>query len=233
MVENDLLMTNREKAKTCILVIEKDTTERNNLKTAMKNVGFENISDASDVDLAFEKLSQRHFTHVIFNVEELSMPIDSFIKRLTEIENDVAAIACLPQPDIDHIFEMMIHGARGFLVKPFTFESIETSISMATKGEPINSLVLQAKDRNEALVAVMMASVDNMANILKQSHQFETAKREIPRYFSNLNNTVALAHTFAKGGDEGLIQSLESFCIERSKNLASRRDKMRTRVGKI
>ncbi len=230
MSEFDSRMTSREKLKTSILIIEKDTAERNNLKTALKTVGFENISDSPDQLAALEKLEQRHFSHVIFNASEKTMPMDAFIAKLLEIENDVVAIAASGQPEIDNVFDMMIHGARGFLVKPFTFEGVENSITLATKGESINSLVLQAKDRNEALVAIVMSSIDNTANILRQSKQFETAKRDIPRYIANLHNSVTLAHTFAKDGTDGLLSSLQKFCIERSKGPATKLGRLRKKL---
>ncbi len=230
MSEIDLRMTNREKSKATFLIIEKDTTERNNLKSALKNVGFENISDAPDHLTALEKLEQRHFSHVIFNATETTIPMDVFISKLLEMENDVIAIPASYQPEIDNVFDMMIHGTRGFLVKPFTLESVENSITLATKGEAINSLVLQAKDRNEALVAVIMASTDNAANIFRQSKQFETAKRDIPKYLNNLRSSITLAQTFAKGGSEELLKSLQKFCIERSKGPATRLGRLRKKL---
>ena len=137
---------------------------------------------------------------------------------------------CICRDCLQRSFDMMIHGARGFLVKPFTIDSVDNSITMATKGEPINSLVLQAKDRNEALVAMMMASTDNMASILRQSKEFETAKHEIPRYLANLNNSINLAHTFAKGGDDELLIALQKFCIERSKGPSTRLGRLRKKL---
>jgi hypothetical protein len=101
---------------------------------------------------------------------------------------------------------------------------------MATKGEPISEAVLQARDRNEALVAIMMSSLDKAATILRQSQQFETAKREIPRSMSSLRRAAELARTFAKGGDEALVDAMEKFCIERGKGPATRLGRLRKRL---
>lgn len=230
MGESELRITNREKMLATILVIIEDRTERDNLKSALRTLGFQNISDSANHLSAFEKIGQRHFTHVFFDVTETNMPMKAFITKLIELENNVIAIPCSREPDIDKVFDMMINGARGFLVKPFTTESVDHSITMATKGEPINSLVLQAKDRNEALAAVVIASTDNMASILRQSKQFATAKYEIPKYMANLNSSINLAHTFAKGGDEDLLNALVKFCIERSKGPSTRLGRLRRKL---
>ena len=228
--ETDLKITNREKNNYAILVIEPDSNERNNLKNALKTLGFQNISDSPNHLSSFEKIEQRHFTHVFFDVNETNMPLIAFITRLFELENNVIAIPCSSKPEIDKVFDMMIHGARGFLVKPFTIDSVDNSITMATKGEPINSLVLQAKDRNEALVAMVMASTDNVASILRQSKEFETARHEVPRYLANLNNSINLAHTFVKGDENDLLNALQKFCIERSKGPSTRLGRLRRKL---
>ena len=230
MFESELKMSNREKSQATILIIEPDSNERNNLKNALRTIGFTNISDSPNHLSALEKIEGRHFSHVFFDVNETNMPMVAFITKLFELDNHVIAIPCSSKPEIDKVFDMMIHGARGFLVKPFTIEGVDNSVTMATKGEPINSLVLQAKDRNEALVAIVMASTDNMASILRQSKQFETAKFEVPKQLANLNNSINLAHTFAKGGDDELLVALQKFCIERSKGPSTRLGRLRKKL---
>ncbi|MGI6680654.1 MAG: response regulator [Bdellovibrionota bacterium] len=230
MLETELKITNQEKTNATILIVEQDAAERNNLKHALQTIGFFNISDSPNHLASLEKIEQRHFTHVFFNIKETNMPIEAFMKKLLELENNVIAIACSSEPEIDRVFDMLINGARGFLVKPFTIEGVDNSITTATKGEPINSFVLQANDRNEALAAIMMASTDNMASILRQSKQFETAKYEIPKYLANLNSAVNLAHTFVKGSDEELLNVLTRLCIERSKGPSTRLGRLRKKL---
>jgi DNA-binding NtrC family response regulator len=223
-------MTAKERAKANVLIIEADAGERNNMKSALKMLGYGGLSDVSSHAAAFDKLEQRSFSHVLFDAKETNMPPKEFLKRLLEMEVSVVAIPCSSNPQIDDVFNMLIMGARGFLVKPFTTDTVENAIVMATKGEPISDLVLQAKDRNEALVAIMMSGLDKAATILRQSTQFDTAKREIPKVMSNFRNAAELAKTFAKGGDEGLLEAMERFCIERSKGPATRLGRLRKRL---
>ncbi len=226
----ELRMTSRERAKANVLVIEADAMERNNLKTALKSLGYGGLSDVANHAAAFDKLEQRHFTHVLFDAKKTNMPPKDFLAKLLEMESGVVAIPSSYDPKIDEVFDMLIMGARGYLVKPFTTDTVEHAVVMATKGEPISDLVLQAKDRNEALVAIMMASLDKAATILRQAAQFETAKREIPRVMARLRNSADLAKTFAKDGEEGLLAALEKFCIERSKGPATRLGRLRKKL---
>ena len=131
---------------------------------------------------------------------------------------------------MDDVFNLLILGAKGYLCKPFTIDTVDLAIVNATKGEPIADAVLQARDRNEALVAILMQSLDKAATILRQAQQFETARREVPRAMNGLKRASELALTFAKDGEAGILEALERFCIERSKGPATRLGRLRKRL---
>lgn len=152
------------------------------------------------------------------------------MKKIFEIDDQLIAIPASANPNVDDVFDLLVSGARGYLVKPVTIDAVEDAILMATKGEPIADAVLHAKDRNEALVAIMMSSLDRTATTLRQAQQFETAKREVPRMMAGLRRAAELAMTFCKGGSDGLLIALEKFCIERSKGPATRLGRLRKRL---
>lgn len=229
--EGGVVMTPAERSKACVLVVDSDPMDRNNMRTALKSLGYGALSDAPNHAQALERLEQRKFSHIIFEAKKTNMPAKDFLAKVLEADNTTVAIPASREPNVDDVFAMLIMGARGYLVKPFTVDTVDLAIVVATKGEPIADAVLQAKDRNEALVAVMMSSLDKCATILRQAYQFETAKREIPRAVNNLRRAADLAKTFAAGGDPGLLEALERFCIERSKGPATRLGRLRKRLN--
>jgi DNA-binding NarL/FixJ family response regulator len=228
--ESNLIMTSVERSKASVLIVESDPMDRNNLRTAVKALGYGGISDVPNHLAAIEKLAGRHFTHILFEAKKTNMPPKEFLQKALEADSQTIAIPSSCEPNVDDVFDLLIMGARGYLCKPFTSETIEAAIVMATKGDPISDAVLNAKDRNEALVAIMMSSLDKAAVILRQASQFETAKREIPKAMATLRRSAELAKTFAKGGDNGLIEAMEKFCIERSKGPATRLGRLRKRL---
>lgn len=90
---------------------------------------------------------------------ETNIPTKDFLARILEMDKSVIAIPSSNDPNIDEVFDLLVMGARGYLVKPFTVETVEIGLAMATKGEPMSEAVLNAKDCNEALVAIMMGSL--------------------------------------------------------------------------
>jgi DNA-binding NarL/FixJ family response regulator len=226
-----MIMSPAERAKAFVLIVEKDPTERNNMRTALKSLGYGAFTDVADHAVALEKLAERKITHVLFDAKATKIQPKEFLHKLLENDKSIVAIPSSYDPNIDDVFDLLIMGAKGYLVKPFTVDTLELAIVMASKGEPMNDAVLNAKDRNEALVAILMGSLDKAATVLRQAQQFETAKREIPKAISGLKRSSELAKMFAKGGEMGLIDAIEKFCIERSKGPATRLGRLRKRLN--
>ena len=229
--DGELILSTNERQKASVLVVESDNQERHNFRTALKSLGYGAIGDAPNHAVGLERMAERKFTHIIFDAKKTNMPPNEFVTKVFEIDNSIIAMPGSVEPNVDDVFGLLILGAKGYIVKPFTVEALDNAIVQATKGEPMADAVLKARDRNEALVAIMMSSLDKAATILRQANQFETAKREIPRAIARLHRAAELAKMFAKDGEEGLLLAMETFCIERSKGPASKLGRLRKRLS--
>jgi len=216
-----------ERSNASILIVESDSTERNNMRACLQSLGFGELSDAANHVSALEKIDQRRFTHVIFNAVATNMPVTEFVMKSLECWPKLILIPMSFEPEADNVFDMLIAGARGFLVKPFNPASIDESIVNATKGERLAECVLKAEDRNSALAAILMQSLDNAALTIKQSAQFETAQREVSGKVANMYRIFDLVRTFSKGGVNGYLDALQKFCINRSSEPASQLGRLR------
>lgn len=214
-----------------LLVIDSDVGTRNTIRQTLTSLGYQNISEAPNHAMALQKLAERPVTHVIFEAKRTNMPPNEFLTAVLSCDERIIALPSSSEPTVDDIFSLLIAGARGYLVKPFTPESLDDAVIMATKGEPISGAILYAKDRNEALVSLMMTALDKLSVTLKQAKSFETAKRELPRRILNFKRAVEISKTFAQGGKPVLIQAMLDFCIERSNGPATRLGRLRKRLG--
>lgn len=225
-----LVMTSAEKDKCTILIVDSNQSERESLRSCLRNSGYNSVSEAPSHAAALEKLQTRRFSHIIFEAKRTNMPPREFIQTVFRGDDKVICIAASHDPQVDDVFELMILGARGYLVKPYTLENVEQSIAFATKGEPISDAIINAKDRNEALISIVMASLDKTSSLLRQAAKFETAKRELPKSMGAFRRAVDLAKTFAKGGEDELLAVLERMCLERSQGPATKLGRLRKRL---
>jgi two-component system chemotaxis response regulator CheY len=229
--ENIVFLSDSERSTSSILIVEPDPTDRNLLRTTLKGLGFTSIAESPNHLASLEKFEGRKFTHIIFDAKKGNYPVKEWFAQIMEIAPNITAIPTSPNPNVDDVFELLLLGAKGYLVKPFTRDTLDLSVVMATKGEPIPDCVRQARNRNEALVAIMMSSLDRLATVHRQARKFETAQREVPRAQAALRRASNLALTFAKGGEDGLIDALERFCVEKSRGPATRLGRLRKRLS--
>lgn len=222
-------LTIKERQEISVLIVDPDPSLRNILRQFLMGLGFGGISDAADNLMALQKMTQRDFTHIIFDAKDNKMPSVDFLTKVFEFDDEIIAIPASNEPSVDDVFDLLVLGARGYLVKPITEESIEDAMIMATKAEPISDAILNAKDRNEALVSLIMSNIDRMATIMRQSRQFETAKLELSKAKLAFKRSIDIGIHFAKGGPEQLLLKIIDFSLERSNGPASKLGRARKR----
>ncbi len=223
-------MSNAERKAASILIVDSDGTTRTRLRQGLSSIGFSSIIDAPNHLSALQKIEQRSFTHVLFEAKATNMPVKEFIIKVLEYDPQIIGIPTSYEPTIDDVFDLLVVGARGFIVKPFTSGSLDEGVVMATNGEPISDSILYAKDRNEALASLIITSLDRLATVLRQAQQFETAKFEAPKRLAALKRAVEIGKTFAKGGSTKLLEAISQVCLERSHGPATQLGRLRKRA---
>lgn len=224
-------LSTAERSALHVLIVDSELGTRNSIRQTLTSLGYLNMSEAPNHALALQKLVERHVTHVIFEAKRTNMPASDFLQAVLSCDEKIIAIPSSYEPTVDDVFNLLIIGARGYLVKPFTPDSLEMAMLSATKGEAISQAILFAKDRNEALVSLMMTALDRMTVTMKQARSFETANRELPRRILNFRRAVEIAKTFAQGGKPALVETMLEFCIDRSNGPATRLGRLRKRLG--
>jgi DNA-binding NarL/FixJ family response regulator len=213
-----------------VLVVDADPGSRFNFRTYLSSLGFGKVVDAPDHLAGLAKLEGMPITHIIFDAKQTTTTARDFLMKALEFDPHIVSIPSSSNPTVDDIFNLLIIGARGYLVKPFTEYSLDDALVLATKGDPISESILFAKNRNEALVSLVLGSLDRLATVRRQAEQFETARRELPRRDSAFRKSAEIARTFAEGGIEQLLEAMINFCEERANGPATRLGRIREKL---
>ncbi|MCB0332161.1 MAG: response regulator [Bdellovibrionales bacterium] len=230
--ESGHALTPKERKKISLLVIESDPDTRQILRTCLQKLGYGSAYFVADHHAGEKVLAERPFTHIIFESKTTTMPPDAFLIKALTYDRKIVALASSSSPAIDDVFELLRIGARGFLAKPISMESVDMALIMATKGERFSETILNSKNRNEAFAALTAATLDKAATALRQSKDFATARRDYPHFMGDLRNSVRLGSTFAKGGEEQFLEDLVDFFVALASGPASRLGRLRKRLRK-
>lgn len=223
-------MTQEERRKSVVLIVEPDDIDRDGLRSAFQTLGYKGISCVADHASGLKKHLDRHFTHVVFSAKDTNISAKEFLSRLLRFDKKIIAIPTSSQPSIDNVFRLLQMGARGFLAKPFTAQSVDDAVTLATKGDPICEELLHVKDCDEAFAAMMATRLDIMADTLRDAERYEIARKGIQAASLALRRSVELAKAFSEGGEDVLLNKLEEFCLKRSEQPATKLGRLRKKL---
>jgi len=114
-----------------ILVVDDFPTMRRIVKNLLKDLGFENMEEAEDGNMALEMLRSNHFDLV---VSDWNMPNLDGLGMLQQIRAD-PALAKIPvlmvtaEAKKENIIAAAQAGANGYVVKPFTAATLEEKLN--------------------------------------------------------------------------------------------------------
>lgn len=114
-----------------ILVVDDFPTMRRIVRNLLKELGFENVDEAEDGQMALEKLRNGNFEFV---VSDWNMPNLDGLSMLKQIRAD-PALSSLPvlmvtaEAKKENIVAAAQAGASGYVVKPFTAATLEEKLN--------------------------------------------------------------------------------------------------------
>lgn len=231
-LDEDIDMSSEERRQSSVLIIDDNPADRISIRQALSALGFLNYTDASDHASGLSKIQERKVTHVIFSAPKTNMTASEFLNKALEMDPAIVSVATSYNPTIDDVFSLLMIGARGYLVKPFTSDTISESLNWATNGQPLNDAILFAKDRNEALASLVLSSLDKLALTMRQARQFDTAKRELSTVYNQWKRSVDMAYTFGKGGMARMPTEFAELAIDRAQGPASSLGRFRDRLNR-
>ncbi len=196
----------------------------------LNNLGFRKVSQANSYSQAIDKLQDRNFQIIIFDAKIQNNSSHSFVKEVLHWDDRVVLIPVSANPQIDDVFGLLGSGARGYIVTPFTADSLSAAVERALDEEPLNEVILQAPDRNAALVGLVLNSLYRFSVVARQSREFASAKHDLETFRKNFHENVNLAKLFCEGGEKTFLDKLMEACLERSQNAASRLGRTRKRL---
>jgi len=114
-----------------ILVVDDFPTMRRIVKNLLKELGFENMEEAEDGNMALEMLRNSHFDLV---VSDWNMPNLDGLGMLQHIRADPAlaktpVLMVTAEAKKENIIAAAQAGANGYVVKPFTAATLEEKLN--------------------------------------------------------------------------------------------------------
>ncbi len=114
-----------------ILVVDDFSTMRRIIKNILKQIGFANVDEAENGQVALSKIADGNYDFVISDWNMPEMNGIELLKsvRANETTKDLPFLMVTAEAKKDNVVEAVKAGVNNYIVKPFTAETLQEKIS--------------------------------------------------------------------------------------------------------
>ncbi len=113
-----------------ILIVDDFSTMRRIVKNTLKQIGFKNIEEASDGQMALQKLKEKEFQFIVSDWNMPNMMGIDLLKAVRSDEQlkDIPFLMVTAEAQKDNILEAAKAGVSNYIIKPFTVDVMQTKM---------------------------------------------------------------------------------------------------------
>lgn len=113
-----------------ILIVDDFSTMRRIIRNILKQIGFSNVEEAEDGDVALEKLREGSFDFVITDWNMPNMTGLDLLKniRADEALKDIPVLIVTAEAEKENVVQAAQAGVNDYIVKPFTADVLKAKI---------------------------------------------------------------------------------------------------------
>lgn len=112
-----------------ILVVDDYQTMIRIIKNLLKQLGFDNIDEATDGGAALEKISQKDYGLIISDWNMEPMTGIDLLKKVRETGNKVPFIMVTAESKTENVVAAKQAGVDNYIVKPFNAETLKNKLT--------------------------------------------------------------------------------------------------------
>ena len=115
-----------------ILIVDDYTTMLRIIKNLLKQLGFNNVDEATDGSMALEKLKSKTYNLIIsdWNMEPMSgLELLKTIRASSEPYKAIPFIMVTAESKTENVIAAKQAGVNNYIVKPFNAETLKTKLS--------------------------------------------------------------------------------------------------------
>ncbi len=115
-----------------VLIVDDYNTMLRIIKNLLKQLGFNNVDEATDGTMAFEKVKQKTYGLIIsdWNMEPMTgIEFLRLVRGSGEVYKDTPFIMITAESKTENVVAAKQAGVNNYIVKPFNAETLKTKIS--------------------------------------------------------------------------------------------------------
>jgi len=116
-----------------ILVVDDYQTMIRIIKNLLKQIGFNNADEATDGEMAFEKINAKNYGLIISDWNMEPMTGIDLLKKVRGSGNKVPFIMVTAESKTENVLAAREAGVNNYIVKPFNADTLKTKLTSVDK----------------------------------------------------------------------------------------------------
>ena len=112
-----------------VLIVDDYKTMLRIIKNLLKQLGFNNVDEATDGSMAYEKINNKQYGMIISDWNMEPMTGLELLKKVRGDGNDVPFIMVTAESKTENVIAAKQAGVSNYIVKPFNAETLKGKIS--------------------------------------------------------------------------------------------------------
>lgn len=232
-IDDDLnfSLSEEEKKSISILIVDESSGERGVLRQALNSLGFAPVRDASNFVQALEQLDAENYTHLLFSTKPGHEASLDFLRQSLKFQEALIAVPIAKTASTDEVFNMIRFGARGYLLQPFSLDSLNRTLNIATKAEPVPELVNALQHSSKAFAQITANCLDKLVQALNDDRN-KKSYEDILDLRRTMKQVALLGQSLSHLGYNDFVKHVSSSFLEISRKRRTRLGVLRTKLEK-
>ena len=214
-----------------VLLVCQDQQRVKQVRQGLIHIGISKIQTPKSKSEIIE--SNSHFSHIIFEFEELSDHTKTFVQKILLDNPDTTLIALANKIDLESLLEMLRLGVRGFLLMPFSNTDLEKMFKTATAKNRISDVIFGETDTESTLSEGVTNILDRLAHNLSEARHNPLAATRAKDLMIQLREAVEIGIQFSSSGEDGFQAALMKTMVDRAYGRGNRLRRTRDHLNKI
>lgn len=112
-----------------VLIVDDYKTMLRIIKNLLKQLGFNNVDEATDGSMAYEKINNKQYGMIISDWNMEPMTGLELLKKVRGDGNDIPFIMVTAESKTENVIAAKQAGVSNYIVKPFNAETLKGKIS--------------------------------------------------------------------------------------------------------
>lgn len=200
-----------------ILIVGSNDMLMSAIKIVLHKFGYTKLSTSPTYATAIRKMMELNFDLVIFDIAKSDMLGKDFVKNVISFSENSFRVGLSNNPDLKTILDLLEAGTQGFLIFPFTEESVQEVFNLVQKAHKFNESMFDSVNRIATFKALVLCNLNRLANAKQQLLRTGETTEDISALEKEFTKSVELAKEVARGHEEELLNQIVDGCLRAAK----------------